>query len=198
MIMLRAYFNQRAAIWDETIAEKDTAKLERMAKRLNLKIGSTVLDVGTGTGVFLPFILEKIGNNGRIVALDIAEEMLTRAQAKGFAGNIDYLCADVMDIPLDNETFDAVVCYSSFPHFQDKPRSLTELCRVIKRGGRLSICHTKSRAEINNIHSQIEAVCNDTIPGTDEVRSMLSAAGFTEILVTDKSASYFVSALKPK
>jgi len=196
--MLREYFNQKAAVWDETVAEKDTAKLERMAKRLNLKSGSTALDVGTGTGVFLPFILEKIGNNGRIVALDIAEEMLTRAQSKGYTGNIDYLCADVMDIPLDNETFDAVVCYSSFPHFQDKPRALAELCRVIKRGGRLSICHTKSRVEINNIHSHIDAVCNDTIPGTDEVRSMLSAAGFTEILVNDKSTSYFASALKPK
>jgi len=196
--MLREYFNQMASIWDETIAEKDITKMERMAERLNLKPGFIVLDVGTGTGVFLPLILERIGNKGRIVALDIAEEMLTRAQSKCFAGNIDYLCADVMDIPFDNEIFDTVVCYSSFPHFRDKRKALAEVHRTLKNGSRLSICHTKSRTEINNIHSQIEAVCNDTIPDTDEVTTMLSAAGFTEILVSDSSASYFVNALKPK
>ena len=195
--MLRAYFNQRAAIWDETIAEKDTVKLERMAKRLNLKPGSTVLDVGTGTGVFLPFILEKIGSNGRVIALDIAEEMLTRARDKGFAGSICYLCADVTDIPLDNEIFDAVVCYSSFPHFSDKPKALVEVHRVLKTGGRLSICHTSSRAEINEIHRQNPVVKNDTIPDADEMRLMLSAAGFTEIRIADEADSYLASATKP-
>ena len=64
--MIRAYFNQRAAVWDETVAEKDTIKLERMAGRLNLGSGFTVLDVGTGTGVFLPFLLDRIGRNGCI------------------------------------------------------------------------------------------------------------------------------------
>ncbi len=94
--MLRAYFNAKAATWDETIAEKDTAKLERMAKRLNLKPGSTVLDVGTGTGVFLPFIIESVGSRGRLIALDVADQMLLRAKAKGFAGNVDYLCVIVI------------------------------------------------------------------------------------------------------
>ncbi|GEM_PF-5855077 len=43
---LRAYFNERAAIWDEIATEKDTTKLERMAKRLNIKPGATVLTWG--------------------------------------------------------------------------------------------------------------------------------------------------------
>ena len=87
--MIKTYFNEKAAIWDETIAEKNVAKLEEMAKWLDIEPGSTVLDVGTGTGVFVPFILRKIGRNGRLVCLDLAEEMLKRAQAKGFEGNIE-------------------------------------------------------------------------------------------------------------
>ena len=196
-IMIKAYFNEKAAIWDEVVAEKDTVKLEKMAERLNIKRGSTILDVGTGTGVFLPFLLSKVGKNGRIVALDFAEEMLKQAQAKGFDGNIDYLCTDVTDIPLDDETFDVVVCYSSFPHFQDKLKALTEINRVIKSGGRLLICHTSSRATINEIHHQIAVVENDTIPDGDEMQLMLSAAGFTEIKIEDKSDSYLASAEKP-
>ena len=194
--MIRAYFNHRAAIWDETVAEKDTTKLERMAECLNLRPGFTVLDVGTGTGVFLPFLLRGVVEGGRIVAMDFAEEMIRKARTKGFAGDIDYLHADVADIPVCDEIFDVIVCHSSFPHFQDKPRALIEIRRVIKGGGRLLICHTSSRAEINEIHRQIPAVKNDVLPDGDEMQGMLSTAGFVDIKIEDNSESYLACARK--
>jgi len=196
-MIIRAYFNQRAAIWDETASEQDTTKLKRMARRLNIKPGSTLLDVGTGTGVFIPFLLSKIGRNGQIVALDFAEEMLRKAQAKGCNRNIDYLHADVTNIPLGEEIFDIVICYSSFPHFPNKPRALTEINRVIKTGGKLFICHTSSRTKINEIHRQIPAVENDLIPDMGEMQVMLSMAGFTGIEIDDNSENYLCSAKKP-
>ena len=195
--MIRAYFNQRAAIWDETIAEGDTTKLKRMARRLNIRPGSTVLDIGTGTGVFIPFLLSEIGENGQIVALDFAEEMMRRVQAKGFNGRIYYLHADVTNIPLGEEIFDSVICYSSFPHFQDKPRALAEIKRVTKGGGELLICHTSSRAKINQIHRQIPAVAHDIIPDESEMWVLLSMAGFTDIEIDDGHQSYLARARKP-
>jgi len=196
--MIRVYFNEKAATWDKTVAERDSTKLERMAKRLKIKPGSIVLDVGTGTGVFIHFLLREMGKGGRIIALDFAEKMLRRARAKGFNGNIDYLCADVTNIPLGNEIFDIIVCYSSFPHFQDKSRALAEMNRVIKRGGRLLICHTSSRASINEIHRQIPAVENDIIPDKSEVQEVLSMAGFVDIKIEDDSENYLASARKPR
>ena len=194
--MLRAYFNQRAAVWDETVSERDTAKLRQMAERLNIAPGSIVLDVGTGTGVFIPFLLSEVGEEGRIVALDFAEKMLGITRAKGFNGSIDYLCADVTNIPLGDGIFDIVVCYSSFPHFQDKLVALAEINRVIKTGGRLLICHTSSRNEINGIHHQIPVVANDIIPDKDQMHIMLAKTGFTDIEIDDNSESYFCSARK--
>lgn len=194
---LRAYFNERADIWDETASEKNTAKLEKMVKCLKLKPGSIVLDVGTGTGVFLPYLLTSIGKKGQIVALDIAEEMLKKARAKGFVANIDYLQADITEIPLRDEIFDSVVCYSSFPHFRDKPRALAETKRVLKSGGRLLICHTSSRAGINEVHSQIPVLENDILPDSVRMRLLLESAGFTGIRVEDREDSYLASAIKP-
>lgn len=194
--MSRAYFNEQADIWDEAIAEKDAKKLERMARRLNIKAGSTVLDVGTGTGVFLPFLLRVVGRSGRIVALDFAERMLKKARAKGFNRDIAYLQADVGHIPARPESFDAIVCYSSFPHFPDKPKVLGELRRVIKKGGQLLICHTSSRTQINAIHRQVPAVKNDTLPDEAEMQRMLAVAGFTRIKIEDRSDSYLASAEK--
>lgn len=192
------FFNQKAATWDETAAEKDATKLERISQRLEIEPGSTVLDVGTGTGVFLPFILKRVGNRGRLVALDLAEEMLKRARAKAFGRNIDYLQADVASPPLSDEVFDAIVCYSSFPHFQNKPAALREANRLLKKGGKLFICHTSGRKEINDIHRQIPLLANDILPGEDEMATMLSAAGFAHIEVYDGSDSYFASATKPE
>ena len=193
---LRAYFNGKAAVWDENIAERDTNKLERMSERLKISPGSTVLDVGTGTGVFLPFLLNQLGERGKIIATDIADSMLARARTKGFNGDIDFLQADVASLPLSDRVVDAVVCYSSFPHFQDKPKAINEMKRVLKGGGRLLICHTSSRTEINQVHRQIPVVSNDLLPDGAEMESLLSAAGFTEIKIEDSSDDYLASAEK--
>jgi len=195
-MMIREYFNEKADIWDENIAEKDMDKLEWMAGRLNIKPGSVVLDIGTGTGVFLPFILRAAGSQGRVIALDFAEEMLRRAQAKGLEGNVDYIQADVARIPLPAGLVDIIVCYSSFPHFPDKPGTLTEMSRVMSNGGRLFICHTSSRTQINEIHRQIPVVENDILPEEREMHTMLMEAGFKDVLVADESESYFAGATK--
>lgn len=194
--MTKTFFNERAAAWDETVSEKDTAKLEAMAERLDIAPLSTVLDVGTGTGVFIPFLQEKLGVGGRIIAMDFAEEMLRVARAKGFGGDIDFLCADVANIPIEDGAFDGVVCYSSFPHFQNKLAAFVEMRRVIGDGGKLIICHTSSRGHINDIHRRIPAVCNDVIPDEDEMRLLLSQAGFTDIEIDDNCENYLCGATK--
>jgi len=172
------------------------AKLRQMAQRLNITPGSTVLDVGSGTGVFLPFLLNRIGGRGQLIALDFAEEMLKGAWAKGLRRDIDYLQADVTNIPLLEEVSDVVVCYSTFPHFRDKPRALAEINRVTKGGGRLFICHTSNRATINQLHSSIPAVKNDIIPDEPEMQFMLLMAGFVDVKIDDNSESYLVRARK--
>jgi ubiquinone/menaquinone biosynthesis C-methylase UbiE len=193
---LSTYFNARSDIWDKEVAEKDTGKLKRMAERLGLEPGFRVLDVGTGTGVFLPYMLNIIGKEGSIVALDIAEEMLKKAQEKNFGDNIEYLNADIEDVPLDGGQFDGVVCYSTFPHFQDKPKALGEIKRVLKNGGKVIICHTSSRAHINGIHSSLPEVRHDLLPDVSDMHLLLAAAGFGEILVEEDSESYFASGVK--
>lgn len=194
--MIRHYFNEKSAIWDEDIAEKDTKKLEQMAQRLGIDEGSFVLDIGTGTGVFLPFVFSRIGSNGRIIAVDIAEEMLKNAAIKFLIKNIDYVQADVESIPLPDNTFDVITCYSCFPHFQDKLKALNEINRVLKTGGRLFIFHTSSRDAINDIHRQIPVVKNDLLPDKVQMHSMLLQTGFVNVIVDDGTESYFACATK--
>jgi ubiquinone/menaquinone biosynthesis C-methylase UbiE len=190
------YFNSLAASWDENYAEKDVAKLEKMAARIDIEPGSKVIDIGCGTGVLVPFILKKIGLNGSLVCLDFAAEMLNTARSKGFMGNISYICADVTNTGIGDATFDAAICYSSFPHFNDKPKALREINRLLKTEGKLFICHTSSRRTINNIHGNIPVLNHDIIPDENGMREMLSTAGFIDAAVEDLSHSYFVRAIE--
>jgi demethylmenaquinone methyltransferase/2-methoxy-6-polyprenyl-1,4-benzoquinol methylase len=189
--MIRDYFNEKAVTWDSYSLETDKSKLERMVKRLGLKPGMTVLDIGTGTGIFLPHLLKTIGKKGQVIALDIAEKMLLQAKEKGFVGKIAFLCADVMDIPLQAETCDAVVCYSSFPHFQNKPKALREMRRVLKKGGCVFICHTSGREAINRIHHTVPLLHHDLLPDGAAMKKLLHTEDFTEISVEDEAESYF-------
>ena len=194
--MSKDFFNSRAATWDEKVAEKDVHKLNDMAARLDISPGDSVLDVGTGTGVFVPFLLRKIGREGNLTCLDYSEEMLKIARAKGFKGNIRYLCAEIENNRLNGESFDAVVCYSVFPHFANKPKALKEINRLLKKGGRLYICHTSSRQAINDIHRSTPEVCDHVFPENDETRQMLLEAGFEDVIISDGKADYLASARK--
>jgi ubiquinone/menaquinone biosynthesis C-methylase UbiE len=194
--MSSTYFDALADRWDETVAERDSSKLARLATRLDIKPGSSVLDVGTGTGVFVPFLLEKVGSAGQIVCLDYAEKMLEKARAKGFPKNVAYQCADILGTGLETSRFDAVLCYSSFPHFRDKPQACREMYRVLKPRGRLFICHTSSRDRINGIHSGIHHLANDLIPSEEIMRSVLESAGFREITVEEEMDSYLTTGVK--
>ena len=194
--MTRAFFNQKAATWDESGSESDMAKLKEMTERLEIRPGARLLDVGSGTGILLPFLLSKIGNSGQIVAIDYAEEMLKIARIKYLSNTVHYLQADVDHLPLRNELFDAAICYSSFPHFRHKLESLLEINRVIKDSGRLTICHTSSRSEINGLHHEIPTLANDVIPDENEMKAILLQAGFNNIKIEDNTHSYLATAQK--
>ncbi|MBN1160794.1 MAG: methyltransferase domain-containing protein [Dehalococcoidales bacterium] len=194
--MSRDFFNSRAAAWDDEVAEKDISRLETIAERLDIKPGDSVLDIGTGTGVFVPFLLKKIGGKGKLVCLDFAEEMLKIAREKGFKGDINYLCADIENNSLEDDSFDAVVCYSVFPHFNNKMKAFKEIYRLLKKGGRLYICHSSSRQAINEVHKSIPEVCSHLFPENEDTRGMLSDAGFEDITISDSKEDYLVIAAK--
>jgi len=192
----RDFFNSRAATWDDEVAEKDASRLEAMAERLDIRLGDSVLDIGTGTGVFVPFLLNKIGSEGKLVCLDFAEEMLKIAKTKGFKGKISYLCTDIENNRLADNSFDAVVCYSVFPHFNDKVKAFKEIYRLLKKGGNLFICHTSSRQAINEVHQSIPEVCNHLFPENEDTRRMLSEVGFEDIIINVGKDNYMVIARK--
>ena len=118
---VRGFFDRLADTWNEAV---DPVKVRDMLSKARIGCGAKVLDVGTGTGILIPFLLGAVGPEGRIWALDISPAMLERAKAKGFS-NVNYVCAAVEKMPFSDGSFDTVMCFNAFPHLIDKATAVS-------------------------------------------------------------------------
>ncbi|AOY75869.1 class I SAM-dependent methyltransferase [Clostridium formicaceticum] len=152
------FFNAVAHNWDNMITVNEE-KIGYALEVAQIKPGHEVLDVGTGTGVMLPFILDKIGKEGRITAIDIAENMLKVVKEK-FKGEdrINFLHGNI-ELEAIDKLFDVIICYSVFPHFSQKVETVKKLVEHnLKEDGKLLIFHSQSKEEINNIHKKADDI----------------------------------------
>jgi len=197
------FFDQAAADWDALEVEETHVRLQEIVAGLTIAPGAAVLDVGCGTGILLPLLRESMNGDGHVVAIDLSGEMLKRALSKGAALSqskrqpVIYVQGDAERLPLPERTFDWVFCNAVFPHFADKLCALAELRRVLRKGGRLVICHTASRQTINEFHRSIGGVvARDAIPGEAEMLRLLREAGLAEAQVRDEPDRYLALACR--
>ena len=102
--------------------------------------GGNYLDVGTGTAR-IPILLAKADENARIVALDLAEEMLVLARRNileaGLESRVFPLLQDAKAIPRNDFEFEAVVSNSIIHHIPEPSYALSEMVRLTAPGGTL-------------------------------------------------------------
>ena len=196
-MQLQEYFDQLAPIWDKELTPERLQCLGEIIEGLGIKPGDQVLDIGSGTGVLIPFLIAELDNEGKIMALDISMEMLVQAQTKGFPPIVGFAQADIVAIPLADDSMDLAMCNSAFPHFSDKGKALKEIARVLRTNGRLVICHTMSRQALNRLHQSIgDVVANDLLPDEFQLRRLAKQARLTITHFEDGPERYLVIAEK--
>jgi len=196
-MQLQEYFDQLAPTWDEELTPERMKCLGNIVKELGIKPGYYVLDIGSGTGALLPFLIAELGSEGKIVALDFSAEMLGQAQAKNLPPIVNFAQADVLAIPLADNCADLAICNSVFPHFNDKARALKEIARVLKNNGRLVICHTMSREMLNQLHQSVGGlIASDLLPDEFQLRGLIKQAGLSITHFEDSRERYLVIAEK--
>ena len=187
----KRYFERYAARWDELQHEVDPEQLEYLVGRFEIQKGDWILDVGTGTGILLPYLALSAQKEGRIFALDFSAQMLSVARSKIKTKTVSFIHSAVETIPLKDETFDRVVCFACFPHFENKQKALLEMSRVSKPGGKLFIAHLLSSQQIKEHHLRAGGdVKNDVLPSNPILEKMMIKAGFKEIKIVDQPSLY--------
>lgn len=110
--------------------------------RLGLHAGASVLDVCSGTGASAIPAAQAAGPGGRVVAVDVADQLLARGREKALAAglrNVDFRRGDMTALDLPAGTFDAVVCVFGIFFVPDMPAQVAALRRLVKPGGQLAI-----------------------------------------------------------
>ena len=191
MTSQRDFFDSRARDWEATCYPPDVRKrLEALAPLFGVKRGSRILDVGTGPGVLIPYLRRTGGASARIWAFDLSWLMVREATAHRSAGRDLVLQADVHHIPCRAASFDHIICFAAFPHFDDPKRALTELARVARPGADIIIAHLLSREELAHHHGSHKAVADDILPDPARMTALFIEAGFTAPHITDVPGRY--------
>jgi demethylmenaquinone methyltransferase/2-methoxy-6-polyprenyl-1,4-benzoquinol methylase len=190
------FFNEMGPTWDE-VAHHDMDKVETIIKLLHIKPGDAVLDVGTGTGVLIP-VLSRYTEAKNITAIDFAPAMIARAREKFGATGVEFIVGDIMEYSFREMSFDAVVCYSVFPHFDNHPAALARLTGFLKPGGLLAVLHSQSRERINgvHIHKQDETVYHDYLPALEVVANLMKSGGLRMEIMIDNDDLYLACGRK--
>jgi len=186
------FFNELAETWEKRFHTKDLMDfLEKLVPLFGFRNGQKILDVGTGTGILIPFLLHEVGPCGHIVAIDFAEKMIKECRSKHDFSNVSFAVRNIEQIDYPSESFDAVVCFGVFPHLEHRAEALRQIKRVLKPEGRLIIAHALSGEEIKAHHQKSSSVVSqDTLPKSSEMRRLLKKMGFFRITITDKPGCY--------
>ncbi len=112
-----------------------------LIRHSGLKKGDRILDCATGTGD-LAFLFEKrLAGSGEVVGTDFCEPMLDVAREKTQvkSSQVSFRHADVMNLPFQDHEFNVASISFGIRNVQDTQKALSELGRVVKRGGRVLV-----------------------------------------------------------
>jgi demethylmenaquinone methyltransferase/2-methoxy-6-polyprenyl-1,4-benzoquinol methylase len=190
------FFNQKANVWDQ-ITIHNLEKVQYITELLGIHVDDNILDVGTGTGIMIPFY-EKYLVAGRVVAVDYSEKMIEAARWKYPEKDhplVSFKASDVYDLNYTEE-FDLVMCYSCFPHFINQPLAIKLLSGALRKGGQLVVAHSDSANKINGVHINggVE-IKNDFLPSMAELKQMMEQNGLNVTFERDDQ-DYFICIAK--
>ena len=190
----REFFNKLAPTWDQNEVRSTSERINHILDLLDIREGDAILDLGTGTGVLLPYLAQRIGKNGTITAVDYSTGMIEQAEKKyqNLNPKPEFLVVDFETENISGE-YDRIILYCVYPHLHQPIDTIKWLGKVnLKKNGMITVAFPSGPDFINNIHREKHSD-SDILPSAHELASFFRSQGLNAEVASATDDAYVVN-----
>jgi arsenite methyltransferase len=162
----------------------------------SIKEGNTVLDLGSGAGFDCFLASKKVGKTGKVIGLDMTEEMIAKARTlakeHGYT-NVEFKFGDIEKMPLEDGSVDVIISNCVINLAPNKSKVFKEAYRVLKSGGKMYVSDIVLLGKLTEEQLNDEDLLSGCVAGAlqkeDYVGKMEQAGFKVNILGEDKEIS---------
>jgi len=161
-----------------------------------IKEGNVVLDLGSGAGIDSILAAEKVGSKGRVIGVDMTEEMIEKAKenAKKYnITNVEFLLGEIEHLPLKDNSVDTIITNCVINLTPDKAKTFSEAFRVLRPGGKIYLSDIVLLEELSEEQRNNKELLSGCVAGAllkEDYLGKIEGAGFkVKILHENKEIS---------
>jgi len=161
-----------------------------------IKEGDVVLDLGSGAGIDAILAAKKVGSKGRVIGVDMTEEMVAKAKAnaeKQGIKNAEFLLGEIEKLPLKDNSVDTIITNCVINLTPDKAKTFSEAYRVLKPGGKIYLSDIVLLEELSDEQRNDKDLLSGCVAGAllkEDYLDKIKSAGFNvRILYENKKIS---------
>ncbi len=191
----RKFFNEQSHLWDRDENEEKMVSIAQIFQEYIPVIGEKTLDVGCGTGVLVPLLMQASPPGRVILELDFSIMMLKKNLLRWYDAKdqVKQVNGDALQLPFPDQLFHFVVCFAIIPHLSNKKRALEEIFRVMADSGKIMILHLMSSYQLNRFHSEAgDAVSEDHLPPVSEMSDLMHRLGYCIDTAIERDGLYLI------
>jgi ubiquinone/menaquinone biosynthesis C-methylase UbiE len=159
----------------------------------SLKKGETVVDLGSGGGLDCFLAASKVGENGKVIGVDMTPEMLDKARenlGKSKHKNVEFRLGEIENLPVADNTADAIISNCVINLSPNKKQVFEDAFRVLKPGGRLMISDIVLLRDLPNALKRSAKAYVNCVSGAvmkDEYLKLVRNAGFKNVEIIEEN-----------
>lgn len=149
-----------------------------------IKEGDVVLDLGSGAGIDAILASQKVGEKGKVIGVDMIEEMIEKAKEnakKQGIKNVEFLLGEIENLPVKDNSVDTIITNCVINLTPDKAKTFSEAYRVLKQGGKIylsDIVLLKALTEEQRNNKELISGCVAGALLRDDYLNKIKGAGF--------------------
>ena len=149
-----------------------------------IKEGDVVLDLGSGAGIDAILAAKKVGEKGKVIGVDMTEEMIEKAKEnaeKQGIKNVEFLLGEIENLPIEDNFVDTIITNCVINLTPDKSKTFSEAYRVLKKGGKIYLSDIVLLKELTEEQRNNKELISGCVAGAllrDDYLNKIKGAGF--------------------